>query len=529
MRLRRTLVTAFTAVAAVLGAALVAVSPAADAAAGLHGYDISWPQCPSTTPPDGDFVIIGLTDGKAFTTNPCLAAQRTWSLSHTTNPAHAYTWANYPTSAQLTRYGASGPWTSGTTSGQLHNVGYAEGTYAASTLAALPWKPPAVWVDVEQPAPTSTHGQLWPDSPTRALKDRNRFVIEGVLRALEDNGYAVGIYSVSSHWAQIVGSWWLPGIPAWVSAGTRGETAATAMCSQPSWSGGTVVLAQWWDATTDYDVTCAPWTFTPPKPPAPSTGNDVNGDWKDDLLAREASTGKLWLYPGNGAKSGNVFAPRVVSGLYGWNTFRIIETVGDFTGDGRMDLVGVDSGGTLWLYPGNGGTWGTRRVIGNGWQGMSAIAGVGDFTGDGKPDLVALQPSNGTLWLYPGNGNGSFLARRALKTGLAGMDRVVGVGDMTLNGVPDIIMRADSSGSLYLYPGYVDGTLGPRVTIGSGWNAMVLFAGAGDWTADGVPDLIVREKASTGGELWLYKGLLTGKLGVRRQIGSGWQIMNALA
>ena len=39
-------------------------------------------------------------------------------------------------------------------------------------------------------------------------------------------------------------------------------------------------------------------------------GNDVNGDGKQDVLARE-SNGTLWLYPGNGSGS---WLPRVQIG-----------------------------------------------------------------------------------------------------------------------------------------------------------------------------------------------------------------------
>ncbi|MFE2310084.1 transglycosylase family protein, partial [Streptomyces sp. NPDC059411] len=80
----------------------------------------------------------------------------------------------------------------------------------------------------------------------------------------------------------------------------------------------------------------------------------------------------------------------------------------DFTGDGKQDLAGVESGtGKLWLYPGNGaGGFGDRVQIGSGWGAMSELA-TADYTGDGKPDLLAVENASGNLYVYPGTGSAS--------------------------------------------------------------------------------------------------------------------------
>lgn len=529
MRIPRTLHLTLTALAVALGTALggalVVVAPPARAATG-HGYDISWPQCgpggPPMPPVTADFVVIGLTNGLAFTQNPCVAAQRQWSVDHAV-PAQAYTMATYPTDAQLTAYGAAGPWGTVSAAGRLRNVGYAQGTAAAATLTTIGWTPPMVWVDVE-PRPK----QPWPAATTAQTRARNRWVVEGLLRALSDKGFAAGVYSSPNAWTTVVGPWWLPGIPVWTTVGPRGEAAALAACATPSWSGGPVHLAQHWTDDYDFDVTCPAWALAPPRPPAPSASTaDVTGDWRDDLLARESATGRLWLYPGNGATSGVPFGPRRVSGASGWNAFTLVETPGDLTGDGRDDLLARDRDGVLWLYPGRGGTWGPRVKVGTGWQVMRSIAGAGDLTGDGRPDLVARQASNGTLWLYPGTGAGGFAPRVVLATGWSGYDRVVGVGDLTANGVPDLLAREASTGRLYLYRGLDGARLADRRLVGSGWNTMALFVGAGDLTGDAVPDLVVR--AASGGALYLYPGRTDGTFAPRRTIGSGWQVMSALA
>jgi hypothetical protein len=68
------------------------------------------------------------------------------------------------------------------------------------------------------------------------------------------------------------------------------------------------------------------------------------------------------------------------------------------------------------VYPGLGnGAFAGRIRVGGGWQIYTKPAAPGDLTGDGKSDLVAVD-SAGRLWLYPGLGNGHFGSRIEIGT-----------------------------------------------------------------------------------------------------------------
>ncbi|MGW4518842.1 trypsin-like serine protease [Streptomyces sp. NPDC004393] len=97
---------------------------------------------------------------------------------------------------------------------------------------------------------------------------------------------------------------------------------------------------------------------------------DFTGDGKADLLARSSSNSYVYLYPGTGKSGSGAFGARIQ--VRTWGQFNAFGAVGDITGDGRADLVARTSAGTLYLYPGTGKAtsdiFGTPVTIGTGWQ-----------------------------------------------------------------------------------------------------------------------------------------------------------------
>ncbi|MFI0805946.1 FG-GAP-like repeat-containing protein [Streptomyces echinatus] len=130
---------------------------------------------------------------------------------------------------------------------------------------------------------------------------------------------------------------------------------------------------------------------------------DLTGDGRSDLLAVEKSTGKLWLYPGT--TTGTLGSRRLI-GSGGWNSMNALVGMGDVNGDGRADLYAREAAtGKLWLYPGTTtGKFGTRKLVGSGgWNAMANLISVGDFSGDGRPDLATVTNEKYAIDGYVGN------------------------------------------------------------------------------------------------------------------------------
>ena len=299
---------------------------------------------------------------------------------------------------------------------------------------------------------------------------------------------------------------------------------------------------------------------------------DMNGDQVPDLLARDAATGRLALYPGTGA--GGFGGPTVTSARFAG--VDQLTGVGDLNGDGNNDLVGRDAAtGRLYLYRGNGaGGYYHRRQLAADWTGYDLTAGVGDLNGDGRPDLVAR--AAGQLWLVPGAGPTSVGTPVLLPGDWAGYDLVSGAGDVTNDGKPDIVARNRRTGLVYVFPGDGRGALGQPYGPYSGFQGVnylavagnvtgnraddlvgrtaqgdvLVYANdgrhnllrtvdthvafpqadlilkAGDWNGDGLGDVIAR---SAQGDLWLYAGMAHGGLAPGVKMSSGWGDVEMLA
>ena len=157
---------------------------------------------------------------------------------------------------------------------------------------------------------------------------------------------------------------------------------------------------------------------------------------------------------------------------------------GDMDGDTRPDIISRDRAGRLWFSPGSGTA---GRIIGTGgWNAMSALTRHGDFSRDGREDVIAREAATGRLWLYPGTGSGGLGARKLIGTGgWNSMAHLVAVGDVNGSDTPDLVAVTNDSytrdGSLYgagwqvVYIGRGDGRLEGAWPVGEGWWGFTAF------------------------------------------------------
>jgi hypothetical protein len=184
------------------------------------------------------------------------------------------------------------------------------------------------------------------------------------------------------------------------------------------------------------------------------------------------------------------------------------------------DVLATNSNRDLLLFSGSApvSTKHPTYLSHGGWTGVDLIAIAGDWDRDGAVDVVGRRLSTGRLMLYPGNGVGGFKAAQAIGVGWAGLNALVAPGDWTGDGLPDLIGRT-RDGRLHLYPGNGRGGFGRSRVIGVGWSGMAKISSMGDWTGDGHVDLIAVDRS---GVASIYQGADAGRFGARLRIGPGW-------
>lgn len=197
------------------------------------------------------------------------------------------------------------------------------------------------------------------------------------------------------------------------------------------------------------------------------TAGTWDADPVSDLVVQDTA-GRLFLRSGTGL--GTFGAAKQIGA--GWTVHDLVLPVGDFDGDGLTDLIARRGDGALFHYAGNGlggFATGAGRQIGSGWDIFTAVFSPGDFDGDDVPDVLA-RTSGGTVYLYRGNGVGGWiLPRSTVATGWQQYTALTAIGDFTGDGRNDVLART-SDGRLWVLPGDGRGGVGARSQVGSGWN-----------------------------------------------------------
>jgi hypothetical protein len=233
----------------------------------VAGNDVSYPQCSKPLPIGQAFGVVGVNDGVANSTNPCLSMQLQWAQKsfgsstqptaqlyvNTGNPADVlaqYNIQDWPTSSVAADpYGScQGHYTDDTACSWQYGYERAQAdaqSRSIPTPASYKW-----WLDVETL-------NSWTSNPAKntAMLEGMTFYFQNVLAA------KVGLYSTGLQWGDItagaimLGSN-LNGLDSWL-AGATTQAMATSYCNlAPLTLGGHVTLTQYATSRFDYDVSC---------------------------------------------------------------------------------------------------------------------------------------------------------------------------------------------------------------------------------------------------------------------------------
>jgi len=227
---------------------------------------------------------------------------------------------------------------------------------------------------------------------------------------------------------------------------------------------------------------------------------DFDNDNKLDIAVAD-SDGGIYVLQGNGDGTFHVDPIISVAGSGPWDL-----AVGDFNGDGKLDLACVNqTSNTVSIFLGNG----NATFNGEGFfqppatiatnPGPSQIA-VGDFNGDGILDLAVANFGGfmgDTVSVFIGKGNGTFQPKVDYSTNLAPLSVVT--ADFNGDGKLDLAVAAScGSSSPCGRPGVVsillgngDGTFQNHTDYPAGWFPYTVIAG--DFNGDGKLDVAVTD------------------------------------
>jgi hypothetical protein len=243
--------------------------------------------------------------------------------------------------------------------------------------------------------------------------------------------------------------------------------------------------------------------------------SDFSGDGLADVLLRNGNGSFVdWTMSGSAvASADNVkFAGNTIDLGSAWS----VDGIADLDGDGKADVLLRNANGSLAVWTMNGNVVATNTSVTS--QGNSvvlpsawSVAGLGDFSGDGKADVL-LRNANGTVADWTMNGSAiaadNLLTYQGANVSLNSAWTIAGIGDFNGDDKADVLLQ-NANGT------FADWTMngaqvessqkitsqGSVVTLGSAWSV----AGIGDFNGDAMADILMRNTNGTFSD-WTMNG-----------------------
>jgi hypothetical protein len=211
---------------------------------------------------------------------------------------------------------------------------------------------------------------------------------------------------------------------------------------------------------------------------------DFNGDGKLDIVVvygfNDARVGVLL---GNGDGTFQEPFKSTVAGVQGGSI-----AVGDFNGDGKLDVAVSDNGSGVDIMLGNGdGTF--KAPVSYATAAEPSMVIVADFNGDGNLDLATANVTSETISVLLGNGNGTFQPHMDNSTAIAASCISLAAGDLRNDGRLDIVAGCQSDSEVVVLLSNGNGTFkaAKAYPVPAGAYQVAL----GDFNGDGKLDVAV--------------------------------------
>jgi hypothetical protein len=183
----------------------------------------------------------------------------------------------------------------------------------------------------------------------------------------------------------------------------------------------------------------------------------------------------------------------IVSYDTGFNSKPASSVVGDFNGDGLLDLVVANYGTSNIgvLFGNTNGTFGAQTTYSTGYGSYPNSVAADDFNSDGLLDLAVAILGTGNVGVLLGKGNGTFEAQMTLSIESLSVPKSIVVDDFNSDGEQDLAVANELSCNVGVLLGNSDGTFGEETTFSPGTIGYPNTVVVGDFNKDGQPDLAV--------------------------------------